>query len=172
MFKMKKPAYALAAIVTLSACAGSFPQTAAEMKAMAATSPLVATETYTVARSASSVTANLRRLSAQCLNRTIETQHTYRQTQFGPQSITFLSRYDTTVRASGTGAELAMRMTPIRGSVNEPKEGYIFFVATVAAAGSGATVTHYQGSIGAGAFSDSVKQWANGATPTCPPMPR
>ncbi|MCK0097539.1 hypothetical protein MWU60_18325 [Yoonia sp. F2084L] len=169
---MNKSFAALGLTFILAGCGISYPQTGAELQSMASTSPLVSSESYAVSRSASAVTNSLRSLSSKCLNRTTESIMAPRQTQFGVQGTQFVTRWETTVRSSGNGAELAMRMVPIRGSVNEPSEGYIFFAASVQSNGSGAQVTHYQGSIGAGAFSDQVKAWANGSSRTCPDMPR
>jgi hypothetical protein len=169
---LKKTLLALACMSGFAGCSGSFPQTTDELKSMAASSPLVAAESYTVSRSASAVASSLQAMSRQCLNRTSQNDVANRQTQFGMQFVTFITRYETTVRRTGNGSELSMRMVPIKGGVNEPKEGHIFFAADVQPSQGGTTVTHYQGSIGSGAFSDAVKGWANGTSRTCPDLPR
>ena len=165
---MKKSLAALGFTFILASCGIPSPQTGAELQSMASTSPLVSSESYAVSRSASAVTNSLRSLSSRCLNRTTDSFMGSRQTQFGAQGRQLVTRWETTVRSSGNGAELAMRMEPIRGYMTS--EGYVLFAASVQSNGSGAQVTHYQG-IGLGAFSDQVKAWANGSSQTCPDMP-
>ena len=165
---MNKSFAALGLIFILASCGIPNPQTGAELQSMASTSPLVSSESYTVSRSVSAVTNSLRSLSSRCLNRTTDGSVMSRQTPFGAQGRVLVTRWVTTVRSSGNGAELEMRMEPISGYMTS--EGYVLFAAYVQSNGSGAQVTHYKG-IGVGAFSDQVKAWVNGSSQTCPDMP-
>lgn len=167
---MKKFILILAATAGLSGCV-SFPQTAGDMRAMTSSS-LVKKTSFSVARSPNAVAASMRQLSSKCLNRITETQQIYRQGQYGPQSISFKTKWETSVRSIAGRTELAMRMVPIRGAVNEPKEGYIFYVVDAAPAGSQTNVSIYGGSIGVGSFNSDIKAWVAGRKSSCPEMPR
>jgi hypothetical protein len=168
---MKKLTMMLVTAAGLSGCGEMFPQSANEMREMTS-SPLVARSSYTINRSAGAVAASMRQLSAKCLNRTTQSSQVYRHGAYGPQSITFASRWQTSVQSNGGRTELAMRLIPIKGGVNEPEEGYIFFVVDAVPSGSATDVSVFSGSVGAGRFNAEIIDWLEGQRSSCPEMPR
>lgn len=157
----------------LGACAvGSYPKDVGELKAMSASSPLVTSSQYRIERPLAEVTASLEKLAQKCLNTLTEARMQYRHSLTGGGGVMFKTRYETTVKQSGKGVELAMRMIPVKGAMNESKDGGIIFAALAESAGTASDVTHYYGRFNGGDFSDVVANWAKGTGRGCPEMPR
>ncbi len=163
---------ALVVLLASGCSALSYPKNVEELKQMSASSPMVTSKQYRVERPMDEIGKALERLASKCLNTTTVARKQYRHSLTGGGTVMFRTRYETSVEPTDGGIELAMRMIPIKGGINESKEGGIVFAALAKPSGAVSDVTHYYGRFNGGDFSDVVAKWARGEGRGCPEMPR
>ena len=152
----------------------SLPQNAEELKSMSSSNSFVESTSYQTTRSFLDVNDSLREGSQRCLNKTQE--RTFRTPAPGssiPLLKTTITRYETRFNASDTAGQMTMRMIPIVGrAMNEPEEGYIYFVAETKPISGGTTISIYGSSTGDSDLKATVKSWVQTGEISCPELIR
>ena len=165
---MRKKFVLFLAVLGLSGCMQG-PTSTDEVRSMTATGSMFSKRsTVTVPQSYAAVTANLKKGAAKCLNRTVRSTSST-PGPYGPQVMTIVTDYSSTVKASGGRTELSLYQQ-VRGSLFPQPKGISYVVDATPTSG-GTQLVFHGGRWGYAQMNKAVEQWARGGSLTCPKLP-